>query len=171
MDDRHRLSAAPRKYDCQRKNCDNKENGELQILTAAEKSVEMPVVFGPWHDGEQETSEQEKEATAHGMGLRESIDGGLSGEQRFLQAGTGSEVAESGSNGEKRDTMGDKRFSEHHDPGLAEGTRLSSPSTDSWHLWSVRCILGRARLRILREGIVSAQLVPASVAVQWVVTI
>jgi hypothetical protein len=84
MDDGHCLPAAPGKYDCQRKNCDNKENGEFEILTATQKSVEMPIVFGPWHDGEQKTSEQQEKATAHGVGLRESIDGGLSGEERFL---------------------------------------------------------------------------------------
>ena len=81
MDDGHCLPAAPGKYDCQRKNCDNKENGELEILTATQKSVEMPVVFGPRHDGEQEASEQQEKATAHGVGQRESIDGGLSSEE------------------------------------------------------------------------------------------
>jgi hypothetical protein len=84
MDDCHCLPAAPRKYDCQGENCGNKENAELEILTTTKKSVEVPVVFGPWHDGEQETSEQEEKATAHGVGLRESIDGGLSGEERLL---------------------------------------------------------------------------------------
>ena len=81
MDDRHCLPAAPRKHDCKRKNCDNKENGKLEILTATQKSVEMPVVFGPWHDGEQETGEQDEKAAAHGVGQRESIDGRLSSEE------------------------------------------------------------------------------------------
>ena len=84
MDNGHCLSAAPRKYDRQREDCYNKENGEFEVLTTAQKSIEVPVVFGPWHDGEQETGEEEEKATAHGVGLRESIDGSLTGEEGLL---------------------------------------------------------------------------------------
>jgi hypothetical protein len=138
MDDGHGLPAAPGKHDCERENCYNKENAELEVLTTAQKSVEVPVVFGHWHDGEQEAGEQEEKATTHGVGLGESFDGSLPGEESFPQTNAGSELVQSGSNGEesREERFGDVRYySQHRDPGLAEGSRFDSPSTDSCHLW------------------------------------
>ena len=139
MNDRDGLPAAPRKHDCQGENCYDKENAELEIFPATKKSVEVPVVFGQRHDGEEETSEQKEKTTAHGVGLRESLDGSLPGEESFLPTDAGSELVQSASDEEER--FGDVRcYSQHRDPGLAEGSRFDSPSTDSCHLWWLRCI-------------------------------
>lgn len=155
MNYRDGLPAAPREHDGQGENCYDKENAELEVLTTPQKSIEVPVVLGQWHDGEQETGEQEKKATSHGVGSRESLDGSLPGKESFLPTDAASELVENGSNGEKSrgERLGDVRcYSQHRDPGFAEGSRFCTPSTDSCHLWWVRCIFGGARLRILCEG-------------------
>ena len=128
----HGLTTAPREHDCQRENCYNEEDAELEVLTTAQKSVEVPVVLGPWHDGKQETGEQEKKATTHGVEPGESLDRSLSGEESFLPADARSELVQSGPDEEER--FEDVRFYfQHRDPGFAEGSRFCTPSTDSCH--------------------------------------
>ena len=137
IDDGRCLPAAPRKHDRERKDGQNKENGELEVLTTAQKFVEVPIVFGPWHDREQKTGEQEEKPAAHGMGRREAIDGSLPSEQGFPEPDSRSELVQGGSNREQseRNPIGDSRFClAHRDPDLAERSRFYSLSVDSCHL-------------------------------------
>jgi hypothetical protein len=61
-------------HENQRKNCQKREKTKFEILTAMEKSVEMPEILGPWHNDNQDSGEQEEQAASQGVGLRDAID-------------------------------------------------------------------------------------------------
>jgi hypothetical protein len=79
------LFAALRKHQRKAEDCGYEEDAKLAVLTAAKESVELPVIFGPWHDCEQESGEQEQSSTAQGVGSSESLDGCAAGDESLLQ--------------------------------------------------------------------------------------
>jgi hypothetical protein len=79
------LLATLRKHQRKGEDCGYEEDAKLAVLTAAKEPVEVPVIFGPWHDGEQESGEQKQDATAQGVGSRESLDGCPAGDEILLQ--------------------------------------------------------------------------------------
>jgi hypothetical protein len=54
-------------------NQDRRQETKLEILSAARKIVEVPVIFSPWTDCNQQSCEHNEDATTNGISLRGSV--------------------------------------------------------------------------------------------------
>ena len=67
------LPALPQKHKNHRKDCYQREQSKLEILAAAEESVEVPKIIGHRHHGDQHSRGEDQQAASQGVSAGDAI--------------------------------------------------------------------------------------------------